>query len=61
MLRRLRKREGIDLSTLHLYVGAEKVRPISVRRCYEVLAPVKLKKEQVYIGYGMAENALCAA
>ncbi|MGD8559661.1 MAG: AMP-binding protein [Gammaproteobacteria bacterium] len=61
MLRRLHKRDDIDLSTLHLYIGAEKVSPVIVRRCYETLAPLKLKNEHVHIGYGMAENALGAA
>jgi acyl-CoA synthetase (AMP-forming)/AMP-acid ligase II len=61
LLRRLHKRGGIDLSSLHLYIGAEKVSPVIVRRCYEILEPLKLKKEHVHIGYGMAENALGAA
>jgi len=61
MLRRLYKRDDIDLSTLHLYIGAEKVSPVIVRRCYEILEPLKLRKEHVHIGYGMAENTLGAA
>jgi acyl-CoA synthetase (AMP-forming)/AMP-acid ligase II len=60
MLRRLYKRESVDLSALHLYIGAEKVSPLVVRRCYEVLEPLNLKKQHVHIGYGMAENALGA-
>jgi len=61
LLRRLQKSESIDLSNLHLYIGAEKVSPIVVRRCYETLEPLKLKKQHIHIGYGMAENALGAA
>lgn len=61
LLRRLHKSANIDLSNLHLYIGAEKVSPIIVRRCYETLEPLKLKKQHVHIGYGMAENALGAA
>lgn len=61
MLRRLHKRNDVDLSTLHLYIGAEKVSPAIVRRCYETLGPLNLKNEHVHIGYGMAENALGAA
>jgi len=61
MLCRLHGNKAIDLSTLHLYIGAEKVSPIIVRKCYEILAPLNLKKEHVHIGYGMAENALGAA
>ncbi len=60
-LRRLQKQEDIDLSELHLYIGAEKVSPIIVRRCYDYLLPLGMKRENLHIGYGMAENALGAA
>jgi acyl-CoA synthetase (AMP-forming)/AMP-acid ligase II len=61
VLRRLHKRDDVDLSMLHLYIGAEKVSPVIVRRCYDILEPLNLKRENVHIGYGMAENALGAA
>jgi len=61
ILRRLYKQDDIDLSGLHLYIGAEKVSPLIVRRCYEVLTPLGFKSQHLHIGYGMAENALGAA
>ncbi len=60
-LRRLQKQDDIDLSELHLYIGAEKVSPIIVRRCYDYLTPLGFKHENLHIGYGMAENTLGAA
>jgi len=60
-LKRLYKQDDIDLSELHLYIGAEKVSPIIVRRCYEYLTPLGFKRENLHIGYGMAENTLGAA
>ncbi|MCF6256946.1 MAG: AMP-binding protein [Gammaproteobacteria bacterium] len=60
-LRRLQKQDDIDLSELHLYIGAEKVSPIIVRRCYDYLIPLGFKRENLHIGYGMAENTLGAA
>jgi len=60
-LRRLHKLNDIDLSELHLYIGAEKVSPIIVRRCYEYLTPLGFRRENLHIGYGMAENTLGAA
>ncbi len=59
-LRRLQKQDDIDLSELHLYIGAEKVSPIIVRRCYDYLIPLGFKRENLHIGYGMAENTLGA-
>ncbi|HHI92618.1 MAG TPA: hypothetical protein ENK04_03750 [Gammaproteobacteria bacterium] len=59
-LQRLYKQDDIDLSELHLYIGAEKVSPLIVRRCYEYLIPLGFKKENLHIGYGMAENTLGA-
>lgn len=49
-----------SLSELHIYIAAEKVSPIIVRRAYEVLSKKGIKKEHLHIGYGMAENALGA-
>jgi len=60
-LRRLQKLDDIDLSELHLYIGAEKVSPVIVRRCYDYLIPLGFKRENLHIGYGMAENTLGAA
>lgn len=58
---RLHRRDAIDLSQLHIYIGAEKVSPIIVRRSYTVFTPLGLPQEQIHIGYGMAENALGCA
>jgi acyl-CoA synthetase (AMP-forming)/AMP-acid ligase II len=52
---------SIDLSRFHLYLAAEKVAPVVLRRCCQVLARFGMPPENVKIGYGMAENALGAA
>jgi acyl-CoA synthetase (AMP-forming)/AMP-acid ligase II len=55
-----RKIQGTDVSldALHIYIAAEKVSPLMVRRCYEVLPQLRMPMDQLHIGYGMAENAL---
>ena len=55
-----RKLQGTDtsLDALHIYIAAEKVSPVIVRRCYETLSPLHMPMDQLHVGYGMAENAL---
>ncbi len=60
-LRRLHRLGQVVLPQLHLYIGAEKVSPLIVRRCHEMLGPLGVAAESIHIGYGMAENALGAA
>jgi acyl-CoA synthetase (AMP-forming)/AMP-acid ligase II len=49
---------SLDLSRFHLYLAAEKVSPVVLRRCWEVLGRFGMPPENVKVGYGMAENAL---
>lgn len=55
-----RKLQGTDISldALHIYIVAEKVSPLMVRRCYEILPRLRMPTDQLHVGYGMAENAL---
>ncbi|MGZ8380534.1 MAG: AMP-binding protein [Nitrospira sp.] len=55
-----RKLQGTDISldALHIYIVAEKVSPLMVRRCYEILPQLRMPTDQLHVGYGMAENAL---
>ena len=50
----------IDLSRLHLHFGAEKLQVEVLRRLEDSMAGFGLPREQIHIGYGMAENTLCA-
>lgn len=59
-LRVLRNPSATDLSSLHLYIAAEKVSPIVVRRTWRALETFGCPKENVHVGYGMAENTLGA-
>jgi acyl-CoA synthetase (AMP-forming)/AMP-acid ligase II len=59
-LRRLQKQPDTDLSKLHLYIAAEKVSPLIVRRTWNTLAQFGCPQQNVHVGYGMAENALGA-
>lgn len=54
------KLQGTDVSldALHIYIAAEKVSPLMVRRCYETLPRLHMPMDQLHVGYGMAENAL---
>lgn len=56
----VRKLQGTDISldALHIYIVAEKVSPLMVRRCYEILPQLRMPMDQLHVGYGMAENAL---
>ena len=60
MVKRLQGDDSIDLSRLHLYISAEKISPIVLRRTREQFAPLKLLPTQVQTAYGMAENSLGA-
>ncbi len=61
MISRLHHRDDIDLSNLHIYLAAEKVSPMTVKKCWEVFSPLGLPQQQIHIGYGMAENTLGCA
>ena len=50
----------VDLSNLHLYIAAEKVSPVIVRRTWDGLEKFNCPKENIHVGYGMAENTLGA-
>ncbi len=50
----------IDLSKLHLYLGAEKITATVLRRAHETLGAFGLRPEHLHVCYGMAENALIA-
>lgn len=53
-------RPCVDLSKLHLYIAAEKVSPVIVRRAWEDLSVFGCPKQNIHVGYGMAENTLGA-
>lgn len=57
-VKRLHMRDDVDLSKLHIYLASEKVSPITVKKCWSIFTPLGLPKEQLHIGYGMAENTL---
>ena len=48
----------LDLSHCHLYLGAEKVSANVVKEAYRVLEPFFGNRDNLYVAYGMAENAL---
>lgn len=54
------KSKPLNLSRCRIYLGAEKVSPIVIKAAYQVLEPVFGKRDNLYIGYGMAENSLGA-
>ncbi len=60
-IRRLQNRGDIDLSELHIYLAAEKVSAVTVRRCWQLFQSLGMPREQLHIGYGMAENTLGCA
>jgi acyl-CoA synthetase (AMP-forming)/AMP-acid ligase II len=63
-LHRLHKTSGkqvsVNLSNLHLYVAAEKVSPVIVRRTWDALSELGCPNKNIHVGYGMAENTLGA-
>jgi acyl-CoA synthetase (AMP-forming)/AMP-acid ligase II len=61
MVKRLHGDESIDLSRLHLYISAEKISPIVLRRTREQFASLKLAASHIHTAYGMAENSLGAS
>ena len=54
------KGQIVNLSNLHLYIAAEKVSPIIARNTWNFLSKFGCLKENIHIGYGMAENTLGA-
>lgn len=52
---------SIDLSPLYMYLAAEKVSPVVLRRTWEAVERLSMPRDHVRIGYGMAENALSVA
>jgi len=59
-LRGLRTQSDIELSKLHIYIAAEKVSPIIVRKTWDCLSQFGCPQSHIHVGYGMAENALGA-
>lgn len=49
---------GIKLSSLHIYVAAEKVHPNILREAQKLFGQLGMPETNFHIGYGMAENAL---
>ncbi|BAV75627.1 acyl-CoA synthetase (AMP-forming)/AMP-acid ligase II [Pseudomonas chlororaphis subsp. aurantiaca] len=60
-VKRLYGDEQMDLSRLHLYIAAEKISALVLRKVKERFAPVKLLTEHIHSAYGMAENSLGAS
>ncbi|KAG1682729.1 Putrescine aminotransferase [Nymphon striatum] len=58
ILERKTKNERIDLSRCRIYLGAEKVSPKVLKKAYPILEPLFGNRDNLYIGYGMAENGL---
>jgi fatty-acyl-CoA synthase len=50
----------VDLSRFYLYFGAEKVAPTVWRRTCEAFERLGTPRDNIRIGYGLAENALAA-
>lgn len=53
--------EPLDLSSLYMYLAAERVFPAVVRRAEAALSRCGMEAHQFRVGYGMAENTLGAA
>ena len=49
---------NIDLSHLHIILGAEKVSSIVVKKAIRVMSHYGLQENQIHTGYGMAETTL---
>lgn len=60
-VKRLYDDETIDLSRLHIYISAEKISALVLRKVQERFAPLKLAAEHIHSAYGMAENSLGAS
>lgn len=60
-VKRLYGDEQIDLSRLHLYISAEKISALVLRKVRERFSPLKLLPEHIHSAYGMAENSLGAS
>jgi acyl-CoA synthetase (AMP-forming)/AMP-acid ligase II len=50
----------LDLSSLQLYLGGEKISPVVIRRAEEILGRFNFSPEQIHLGYGLSENSLSA-
>lgn len=59
-LERKLKSIKLDLSRCRIYLGAEKVSSIVIKEAYRVLKPLFGGRDNLFIGYGMAENSLGA-
>jgi fatty-acyl-CoA synthase len=57
-IERVVKQAPLDLKRCRIYLGAEKVSPVVVRNAYRILGPSFGGKDNLFIGYGMAENGL---
>jgi len=52
---------SIDLSKFFLYLAAEKVSPVVLKKCWDILGRFGMPCENVKIAYGIAENTLGVA
>lgn len=60
-VKRLHSGDPVDLSRLQLYLSAEKISPVVLRKIREQFAPFQLLPEHIHSAYGMAENSLGAS
>lgn len=60
-IKRLYKQDDVDLSCLHIYISAEKISAVVLRKARERMAPLGLSENAIHAAYGMAENSLAAA
>jgi len=60
VLKRLSDIPDVDLSNLILYFAGEKASAVVVEKTKVLLEPQKLNPRNVGVGYGSAENTLCA-
>lgn len=58
VLERKTKSKSLDLSRCRIYLGAEKVSSVVIKEAYRVLEPLFGSRDNLFIGYGMAENSL---
>lgn len=48
----------LDLSRFYLYLAAEKVSPVILKKLYDILKVFHMPEDHFKVGYGMSENAL---
>ncbi len=60
-VKRLYNQPDTDLSKLHMYISAEKISSIVLKKARELLAPLAMNSDRIHVAYGMAENSLGAS